>query len=168
MSEKITIRTAVLDDVLTMFKLIDEILDSPSTDDELQERYERYAPRFGKDSTFIYYVAENEQKKMIGLCSGGETLQCNRTVNDKVYDCEIAHMFVHQEYQHRGIGRELWRTIWNAIVERFHPNNLIVWGANREQAHRFYRSAGGTLAGTKNLDSGILTAYVWNDLQLLD
>ncbi|UJR17294.1 hypothetical protein I4U23_004189 [Adineta vaga] len=147
---------------------MDDILESPSTDDELQQRFDRWSSRFEKDSPFFYYVAENEQKKIIGWCSGRETFECDRIVDNEIYDCEIGHMFVQQEYQNRGIGRELWRIVWNSILERFHPKNLIVWSIDTEQAHRFYRSLGGIPTRTKKIDFGILTRYVWKDLQPYD
>ncbi|CAF1118111.1 unnamed protein product [Rotaria sordida] len=82
---------------------------------------------------------------MIGWCSGRPTLECNRTVGDEIYDCEVGHMFILKEYQHCGIGRELWKIVWNEILIRFHPKNLIVWSLNKEQAHHFYLSLGGAL-----------------------
>ncbi|CAF4190195.1 unnamed protein product [Rotaria sordida] len=164
--EAITIRSAVLTDLPTMFKLMDDALESPSDDGEIEQRLERWSTRFSKDSPFIFYVTMNETKNMIGWCSGRPTLECNRTVDDETYDCEVGHMFILKEYQHRGIGRELWKIVWNEILIRFNPKNLIVWSVDKEQAHQFYLSLGGTPIGKKQVEDTILTAYVWNDLKL--
>ncbi|CAF0849963.1 unnamed protein product [Adineta steineri] len=161
--EKITIRSAVLDDLLTMIKLMNDVLESPSTEDDVQKLLDRWLPRFVKDSRFYYYVVENENMNMIGWCCGRETLECTRTVNDQIYDCEIGQIFILQQYQHRGIGRELWKIVWNSVLERFHPRNFLVWALDKESTHQFYRSLGGTRAGAKKTDDTILTAYIWND-----
>jgi GNAT superfamily N-acetyltransferase len=166
--EKISIRSAVLADLPIMFKLMDDALESPSDDDPFDQRLERWSTRFDKDSSFIFYVAETDNKSMIGWCSGRQTLEYNRTVGDQTFDCEVGHMFILKQYQHRGIGRELWKIVWNDILSRFHPKNFIVWSVDKEQTHQFYLSLGGTPIGKKIVDDSILTAYVWNDLKLYD
>jgi hypothetical protein len=67
--EKISIRSAVLADLPIMFKLMDDALESPSDDDPFDQRLERWSTRFDKDSSFIFYVAETDNKSMIGWCS---------------------------------------------------------------------------------------------------
>jgi GNAT superfamily N-acetyltransferase len=166
--EKITIRSAVIPDLLTMFRVMDEALESPSDDDELEERVARWSTRFTEDSSFIFYVVMNDTDNMIGWCSGRPTLESNRIVDDQTYDCEVGHMFILKEYQHRGIGRELWKIIWNDVLRRLHPRNLIVWAVDKEQTHQFYLSLGGIPIGKKNVENTILTAYVWNDLRPYD
>ncbi|CAF1212006.1 unnamed protein product [Didymodactylos carnosus] len=166
--EKITIRSAVLADLPIMFKLMDDALESPSDSNEMEQRLERWSTRFNKNSSFIFYVAMTDDKNMIGWCSGRQTLECNRTVGDQTYDCEVGHMFILKPYQHRGIGRELWKIVWNDVLTRFYPKNFIVWSVDKEQAHQFYVSLGGTPIGKKNVEDTILTAYVWNDLKLYD
>jgi predicted acetyltransferase len=80
---------------------------------------------------------------MIGWCSGRQTLECNRAVGNQIYDCEVGHVFIIKQYQHRGIGRELWKIVWNDVLIRFCPKNFIVWSVDKEQAHQFYLSLGG-------------------------
>ncbi|CAF1125855.1 unnamed protein product [Adineta steineri] len=146
--EKIIIRRPIVDDLLITSKLLDDAIESSSTEDIVQQRLERWSTGFEKDSSYLFYVAENEKKNIIGWCSGRKTLE--------------------HKYQHRGIGRELWKIIWNEILKRFHPKNFVVWGVDREHTHQFYRSLGGTPMGTKKVDDMLMTAYVWNDLKPYD
>ncbi|CAF1549324.1 unnamed protein product [Didymodactylos carnosus] len=166
--EKITIRSAVVADLPVMFKLMDDALESSSDDDPTEQRLKRWSTRFYEDSPFIFYVAVTDNKNMIGWCSGRQTLECNRTVGDQTYDCEVGHMFILKQYRHRGIGRELWKVVWNDVLMRFHPKNFIVWSVDKEQTHKFYLSLGGTPIGKKNVEDTVLTAYVWSDLKLYD
>ncbi|CAF1309244.1 unnamed protein product [Adineta steineri] len=166
--EKITIRRPTVDDLRIMSKLLDDAIESSSTEDIVQQRLERWSTGFEKDSSYLFYVAENEKKNIVGWCSGRKTLEHSRIVNNQIYDCEVGTICVQQEYQYRGIGRELWKIIWNEILERFHPENFIVWGVDREHTHQFYRSLGGTPMGTKMADDMLMTAYVWNDLKPYD
>jgi len=151
-----------------MFKLMDDALESPSDDDPIQQRLKRWSTRFDKESEFIFHVAVTDNNNMIGWCSGRQTLECNRTVGNEIYDCEVGHMFIIKQYQHRGIGRELWKIVWNDVLIRFCPKNFIVWSVDKEQAHQFYLSLGGIPSGKKSVEDTTLTAYVWNDLSLYE
>jgi hypothetical protein len=92
--EKITIRSAVLADLPIIFILMDDALESPSDDDPIQQRLERWSTRFNKESEFIFYAVVTDNNNMIGWCSGRQTLECNGTVANEIYDCEVGHMFI--------------------------------------------------------------------------
>jgi ribosomal protein S18 acetylase RimI-like enzyme len=168
-SETIIIRKAILTDLPMMLRIMGEALDSPSNDDEMEEQYAHWLLKFHNTSQFIFYVVEIDHSRLIGWCRGGQTVEVHKTVAQQIYDCEIQNIFILQQYQHRGIGRELWKIVWNDVLLRFHPKNFVVWSVNKEQAHKFYLSLGGIKQEERTFTEGsISTAFIWNELKLYE
>ena len=165
--EKIIIRKAIIDDLLTMLQIQDETLGTSSTGSEMQEQLELLLTRFNNHPQFVFYVAEIDQGNLIGWCRGGKTVETHKIVAGQMYDCEIHSIFIRPQYQHRGIGRKLWEVVWNDVLLSFHPKNFVVWSVDKEHAHKFYSSLGGTEQEKRKLcDEYLHTAFVWNDLNL--
>ncbi len=136
--EKISIRKAFSNDLPQMLRVMDEALESPTTDDEMDQQLENWLRKFP-----------------------------HKMVAQQEYDCEVHNIFIRKEYQHRGIGRELWKIIWNDVILSFHPKNFVVWSADKEQAHKFYSSLGGVEQEKRKFDDNcIQTAFVWQNLNL--
>lgn len=164
--EKISIRKAVSSDLPQMMQIMDAALETPTNDDEIDEQLKRLTERLNNTAQFIFYVAEIDQDNLVGWCRGGRTVQVHKLVAGEEYECEIQTIFIHPKYQHRGIGRELWKVVWNDVLQLFHPKNFVVWSVSKEQAHRFYRSLGGTEKEQRTFNgSDLSTAFVWHDLR---
>jgi ribosomal protein S18 acetylase RimI-like enzyme len=166
--EQILIRKAVSSDLPKMLQIMDETLGSPTDgDDEMEERLERWLIKFNNISQFIFYVAEVDRDNLVGWCRGGRTVEAHKIVAHQTFDCEIQNIFIRPQYQHYGIGRKLWKSIWNDVLLSFQPTNLVVWSVDKEQAQGFYLSLGGVPQDKREFDENcILTAFVWNDLKL--
>ena len=163
--EKIIIRKATFDDLSEMLRIMDEELETPTIDDEMEERVQRWLIKLNDHLQFIFYVAEIDHGELIGWCRGGQTIEAHSIVSHQKYDCEIHNIFIRQPYQHRGIGRELWKIVWNEILLLFHPKNVVVWSVYKEQAQNFYLSLGGVVDERKKFDEDcVLTAFAWDDL----
>lgn len=167
--ERISIRKAVSSDLRQMMRIMDEALETPTIDDEMEERLERWTGKLNDNAHFIFYIAETEENNLVGWCRGGRTVEVHRIVAGEEYECEIQNIFIRPKYQHRGIGRELWKIVWNDVISSFHPKNFLVWAVSKEQAHGFYKSLGGIEKEQKIFNEvDLLTAFVWHDLCLFE
>lgn len=167
--EQIVIRKAVSDDLPQMLRIMDEALKTPTVEDKMVERLARWLIQFNDHSQFIFYVAEVDHQHLVGWCRGGRTLEVHKLVADQMYDCEILHIFIRPPYQHRGIGYELWKIVWNDVLLSFHPKNFVVWSMDNEQAQKFYLSLGGIEQEKRQFNEDrTLTAFVWHDLKLYE
>lgn len=167
--EKIVIRKAGSNDLPEMLRIMDEVLGVPTIDDEMEQRLECWLMKFNNNLQFIFYVTEVDHGDLVGWCRGGKTIEVHQLVADQIYDCEIHNIFIRPQYQHRGIGYELWKTVWNDILLSFHPKNFLVWSVEKEQAHQFYSSLGGVQQEKRKFDEDCtLTAFVWHDLKLYE
>lgn len=145
---------------------MDEVLEMPTIADEMQERLERWLPKIDPRSQHIFYVAEIGDNNIIGWCRGGQTIECHQQVANQIYQCEIQNIFVRPQYQGRGVGGQLWRILWNDIIQHFHPKNLVVWSVDKAKTQRFYLSLGGTEQEQKSFADGcVLKAFTWNNPQ---
>jgi ribosomal protein S18 acetylase RimI-like enzyme len=165
--ETISIRKAVPNDLQQMLRIMDEVLETPTIDDEMDQRIENWLRKLNDNSQFIFYVAESDHGNLIGWCRGGKTVAPHRVVAQQEYDCEVQNIFIRKAYQHRGIGRELWKIIWNDVLVSFQPKNFVVWSVDKEQAQKFYSSLGGVEKEKRKFDGDcFLTAFVWQDINL--
>ena len=159
---ELNIRRARLEDLTTMLLIMDNALGIPSLPTEMEERRSRWQLKLQNDSDFIFLVVENDDKQMIGWCRGGRTLDCHRLLDGENYECEVQNIFILSEYQRRGIGRKLWFKLFNELIERYHPTNLIVWSVDKEESQQFYRSLGGQQREQRRFDEDcVLTAFTW-------
>jgi len=116
------------------------------------------------DSHFTY-VAEEEPGEIIGFANGG----VERT-GDPVYKGELMAIDILQNYQSKGIGRVLART----VAERLHLsdlNSMLVWVLADNPACQFYAALGGHPVHEKELEIGgellLEVAYGWADTRTL-
>lgn len=166
--ENISIRKAIVNDLAEMLRIMDEALESPTADDEMEQRLENWTAKFNNEQ-FIFYVVEVNQNHLVGWCRGGRTIECHKLVADQIYDCEIHNIFLRPQYQNRGIGYELWKIIWNDVLLSFQPKNFVVWSVDKEQAHRFYSSLGGVPKEKKYFQTASTsTPFIWNELKLYE
>jgi GNAT superfamily N-acetyltransferase len=167
--EKILIRKAVLDDLSMMLQIMDESLETPTVDDEMKERMERWLTKLDNNSQFIFYVAEIDRGNLIGWCRGGQTVEPHKIVAHQTYDCEIHTIFIRPQYQRRGIGYELWKITWNDVLLSFHPKDFVVWSVDKTGRQQFYLSLGGVEKESRKFNEEcVLTAFVWHELKLYE
>jgi ribosomal protein S18 acetylase RimI-like enzyme len=100
----------------------------------------------------------------VGWTRGQKTLPCHLTAAGVDYEAECMNAFVLPEYQGRGVGRALWRAMWDAVMALHRPRNFVVWSADR--AVGFYQSLGGEVSERRAFCEGShpSTAVVWNDV----
>ena len=164
----ISIRKAEAADVSQMIRIMDEALETPTVDDEMEERVVRWLVKFNQTSQYVFYLAEIDDGILIGWCRGGHSIECHRTVAGQTYDGEVQNIFIRPQYQNRGIGRELWKATWNGILEQFHPKNIVVWSVDKDATRAFYVSLGGIERERKEMpdDDCTLTCSSLNKVRI--
>jgi GNAT superfamily N-acetyltransferase len=78
-------------------------------------------PRKRRKSTDFVCVAENDSGQIVGFAAGG----CERT-GKYVYQGELFAIYILDEYQRQGIGRQLVRTVATKLAE-LTLNSMLVW-----------------------------------------
>jgi ribosomal protein S18 acetylase RimI-like enzyme len=131
--------------------------------------YENRVPRWEEflaalEEQFAF-VAETDEKEIIGFVSGGK----NRD-DDATYQGELYAIYLLESYQRRGTGRLL----VEALAERLLRKNLfsmIVWVLAENPSRAFYESLGGKYVTEKVLSIGgaplLEVAYGWDELNSL-
>lgn len=113
------------------------------------------------DRDFVY-VAEDEDGQIVGLASGGTSQS-----GDPNYPGELYAIYVLQEAQGKGVGRNLFDEVVKRLA-RSGIHSMILWVFRDNQpSRRFYEAMGGELlyekefelAGTKLTE----VAYGWKD-----
>jgi L-amino acid N-acyltransferase YncA len=109
------------------------------------------------------FVAENDLGEIIGFSSGGK----ERTGNYSGYEGEIYAIYILQEYQGKGIGRQLVKPLIEQFTkEGIHTMTVVVLENN--PSRYFYQSLGAieidqlqdTIAGIEVIE----LVYGWKDL----
>jgi GNAT superfamily N-acetyltransferase len=103
-----------------------------------ESREQRWRERLiAPDVGMFVFVAETEGAQIVGFAVGGPERE-----NDAVYKGELYGLYLLQEYQRRGIGRQLVAT----IVQRLHQDgfaNMLIWVLAENPACAFYAVLGG-------------------------
>jgi len=110
------------------------------------------------------YVAEDDSGKVLGFVSCGPDRD-----NDPTYRGETYAVYVLQETQMRGIGRELMLTAAKDLMSRGF-NSMIVWVLADNPSRHFYEKLGGIRVQTRSITVGKLLeeyGYGWEDLRSL-
>jgi len=118
-----------------------------------------------KNTADFACVAENEFGKVVGFAAGGS----ERTGN-YAYRGELFAIYILEEYQRRGIGRQLVRSVAAKLADRG-LNSLLVWVLADNSAWKFYEALGGEkVDGRETIRAGIALkeiAYGWTDTAIL-
>jgi len=114
-----------------------------------------------EDSNFIY-VAEDDLGQIVGFANGG----VERT-GDPVYRGELYAIYILQNHQNQGIGREL---VW-VVAEQLSQvgiDSMLVWVLADNPARRFYENLGGQKVREREIERGRTKlneiAYGWQDI----
>ena len=111
--------------------------------------------------TEIYYVAEDENGKIIGFAVGG----LERS-GDPTYKGELMGIYILKEYQNIGIGRTLIKIIVTELL-KLGINNMLVWVLKENPYKTFYEKIGGKVIKERlheKLKLPVL-AYGWDNLE---
>lgn len=113
------------------------------------------------------YVAE-DNRKIVGF------VVCGKCMEEEPYDLkncgEIYALYILQEYQGQGIGKELVnRTVKDLIDDKF--EKVVIWALKDNPCVEFYRKIGGDGRLTKDVQMGEQkleeTGFVFDDINKL-
>ena len=108
------------------------------------------------------FVAVNDAGEVIGFVSGGP--QRN---GDPAYQAELYSIYLLQEYQGQGIGRQLARTLVEVFLQAG-IRSMLLWVFADNPACRFYEMLGGQYLRTEQADFGGVmveeVSYGWLDI----
>lgn len=95
----------------------------------------------------VIYVAEDEAGKIIGFANGGARKEPD------VYDAELYALYLLEEHQGKGLGRQLIRTVAQNLLDKKY-GSFMTWVLARNPAIDFYHSMGGESVTTKEVRIG--------------
>jgi ribosomal protein S18 acetylase RimI-like enzyme len=110
-------------------------------------------------------VAENDSGQIVGFAAGG-----GERTGKYVYQGELFAIYILEEYQRQGIGRELVRKVATKLAESS-LKSMLVWVLGDNSACKFYEFLGGQKVDEQQTNKAgvILTeiAYGWTDITML-
>lgn len=131
------------------------------------EKAERSGPAslcVNRDNKCLY-VAETDYNTIVGFAIGGA-----ERGNIDEYDGELYAIYVLQEYQKTGIGKQLVSSVAQ-YLSSFSMNSMLVWVLEANSARGFYEHLGGIKIGADLLEIGGASiceiAYGWKDIGVL-
>jgi GNAT superfamily N-acetyltransferase len=112
---------------------------------------------------YALFVAEDDSGRIIGFAHGGPERS-----GDTVYDGELYAIYLLEDYQRKGIGKQLFRS----VVSHLTDNNfqaMLIWVLSDNPSRNFYESMGGQLIREAEIEIGgqLLqkSAYGWRNLE---
>lgn len=143
-----------------------DYLSTLSYEDKKQKWKERLNSNTNKTFT---YVAQNEYGKIVGFSLGGLEQQepVENRFHEDLYKGELMAIYLLEEYQRKGIGRQLVFRIMNHLIEHKIPS-MIAWVLKENSSSKFYSSLWGKIVGEGTIEIGgiqyITCAYGWENL----
>lgn len=117
------------------------------------------------DELKCHFVAENNQKQVVGFAIGGP----NRTENTG-YNGELYAIYLLKESQRKGAGRALLLSVARWLSEHNYTS-MLVWVLAQNPAKYFYEAMGGIPVGRKKIDIGNApideVSYGWINIKSL-
>lgn len=117
------------------------------------------------DRTSMVYVAEEDDGDIIGFVCGGPARE-----DSSSYKGEIFAIYILQEAQRRGIGRQLAAAIVQRLLQQG-IESLLIWVLADNPSRAFYEALGGQLVQEKPVEIGGVklreVAYGWTHIQPL-
>ncbi len=151
-----------MDTWLTTYRglMPDDVLDSLSLDAQTR-RWEASLRQPKRTST----VVAQEEAVIVGFASFGPELG-----NDRRYQGELYAIYILEQQQQKGIGRQLMRAAAQGL-EQWHFPNMMLWVLSSNPAKDFYEKLGGKHLRDRSVEfHGALldeSAYGWTDLSCL-
>ena len=118
-----------------------------------------------ENNTHFVYVAENKSGKVVGFAAGGRERS-----GKYMYQGELFAIYILEEYQRQGIGRQLVRSVVVNLTE-LGLNSMLVWVLGGNSACKFYEALGGEKVDEQQTSrAGVALkeiAYGWTDIKQL-
>jgi GNAT superfamily N-acetyltransferase len=125
-------------------------------------REELWRRALSPDSASFVYVAENADGRIVGFASGGPAGQ-----DAPNHDGELYAIYLLQEHQGKGIGRQLFEGVVRTLVERG-MRSMAIWVLADYPACGFYERMGGrkVYERQEEIGGGILEeiGYGWDNI----
>src|SRR5699024_885685 len=113
------------------------------------------------------YVAEDTDKKIVGFSTGGK----ERTGNYPDFTGELYAIYILEEFQRQGIGRQLLRPVLNDVCA-LEMTSVLVWVLEHNPAAEFYKAMGGVYVDKTNIEMAGKSyqefAYGWKELPRIE
>jgi len=125
----------------------------------------RWAERLRHDASRRATFVAEEEGQVVGFASGGVERE-----GDARYHGELYAIYLLQEWQGRGLGRELADAVVGALAERG-LRSMLVWVLRDNlSARAFYEHLGGVYVREHSLDFGagfevLEVSYGWDDVR---
>ena len=130
-----------------------------------EAREELWRRALSPDSVSFVYVAEDEDGQIVGFASGGPARQ--DALN---HEGELYAIYLLQEYQGRGIGRQLFEAVVRMLTNRC-IRSMAIWVLADNPACGFYEAMGGrkVYEREEEADDKMLLeiGYGWDDIRAL-
>ena len=111
------------------------------------------------------YVAEDDAGQVIGFVSGGF-----EGSGDALYQGELYAIYLLQQAQRQGIGKQLMRTLVERMIDEG-ISAMLLWVLAENPSRPFYEAMGGKLLREKEIEIGGVTllevAYGWQDIRMM-
>lgn len=169
-----TIRLAQVDDAFGIAKvhvdvwrstyrgiMPDKVLDELTYQQRAKTRKEHLEKN---DPRYCCYVAEDENKNVIGFAMGGPLREGN--IN---YDGELYAIYLFKEFHGKGIGKGLFLQVAGWLREK-NFRSMLIWVLKDNPTRKFYESMGGKELESKIIEIGaplVEVSYGWSDLSAL-
>ena len=138
MQEQTIIRLARPGDIDTLMPLYREHLNAANPDLPVDDRVHAHWQSILDNPMLHYFVAEVDGL-VVATCN--LTIVPNLTYNLSPY-AVIENVVTHADYRRRGLGRMLMETAISTAWEAGCHKVMLMSGAGRTEAHRFYESLG--------------------------
>ncbi len=115
---------------------------------------------------WFVYVAEGEDKKVIGFAGGGP-----QHSGYPICSGELGFIYLLKSHQRQGIGRRLMATIAVRLKQQGHVS-MQLWALEANPFRSFYEVLGGRKIAERTMNFGgkdlVEIAYGWHDLGIFD
>jgi L-amino acid N-acyltransferase YncA len=135
----------------------DEILNNLS----VERREEHWKGTIGRGE--VLYVSINEDGRITGFATGGKSRSIEYS-----YDGELYAIYILEEFQHKGIGRQLISKVANNLSELGYQS-MIVWVLSQNPSKTVYERLGAVSFDSKEIEIGGESlkedVLVWKDIR---
>lgn len=136
-----------------------------SLPEQRAERELRWRTRLDRVPREIVHVAEVAPAGIVGFARGGTA-----EAPAFGFDGELAAIYLHPDFQRRGVGRELVRRVARSLRERGY-RRMLVRVVSAAASRGFYEALGAAEFGSDSVTIGgkelDLTVYGWPDIVVL-
>jgi len=170
---KYNIRHANLNDVEAIAKVhiavwkttYQNIIPQDFLDNLSIERSENNWKKTVNNKGYIFLVAEDESKKIVGFISGGANREKELLPE---YDGELMAIYILKEHQQKGLGSKLFTIFKQELLKR-NFTNMVIWVLRDNNSKYFYKKMGGQFLKEKEYHIGggnqIGVAYGWKTIK---